>query len=75
MEKKASFIITSYHTFLGAPTTWAKKAAWRTLNATLPKVPQYVKWLEKPITWNRQDHPDIVPKEYYALVVGAPKNV
>ena len=37
----------AYHTFLGAPTVRAKKSALRLLNATVPAVPQYVKWSEK----------------------------
>jgi hypothetical protein len=28
-----------------------------------------VKWSEKPITWRREDHPELIPKEHYALVV------
>ena len=70
-EKKsvASFMVGTFHTFLGTPSTKAKKSAWRALNATVPKVPQYVKWSEKPVTWDRKDHPDVVPKEHYALVV------
>jgi hypothetical protein len=33
----------AYHTFLGTPTVRANKSALRTLNDTLPAVPQYVK--------------------------------
>ncbi|KAK1699018.1 hypothetical protein QYE76_015715 [Lolium multiflorum] len=29
----------------------------------------YVRWSEVPCTFDREDHPAIVPKEYYALVV------
>jgi hypothetical protein len=39
------------------------------LNTTVPKVPQYVKWFEKPILWDRTDHPEIIPPGYYAMVV------
>ena len=38
-EKKSSGI---FHTFLGTSTTKAKRTALHALNATVPKVPQYV---------------------------------
>jgi hypothetical protein len=38
----------AYHTFLETPIVRVKKSALRTLNATLPAVPQYVKWSENP---------------------------
>jgi hypothetical protein len=63
-DKKSA---ATYHTFLGRPTAKAKKSAMQTLNATLPQVPQYVKWSEKPITWTREDHPELIPEEHYAL--------
>ncbi|KAK1643110.1 hypothetical protein QYE76_060915 [Lolium multiflorum] len=59
----------AYHTFLGTPTVRASKSALRILNATVPAVPQYVRWSETPCTFDRQDHPTIIPKECYALVV------
>ena len=65
-EKKS---VGAYHTFLGTPTVRAAKSATRILNATVPAVPQYVRWSEVPCTFNREDHPTIVPKECYALVV------
>ena len=65
-EKKS---VGAYHTFLGTPTVRATKSATRILNATVPAVPQYVRWSEVPCTFDREDHPAIVPKEYYALVV------
>ena len=46
-----------------------KKSALRALNATVPAVPQYVKWSEIPCTFDRSDHPAFVPKECYAMVV------
>ena len=40
------------------------------VNATVPPVPQYMHWSEKPITWGREDHPDIMPTPGgYALVL------
>ena len=63
-QKKAVF-----HTFLATPSVKAQKSAMRALNATVPKVPQYVKWSENPITWDRQDHPDVIPRGFLALVV------
>ncbi|KAK1679377.1 hypothetical protein QYE76_040225 [Lolium multiflorum] len=65
-EKKS---VGAYHTFLGTPTVRATKSATRILNATVPAVPQYVRWSEVPCTFDREDHPAIVPKECYALVV------
>src|SRR3954463_4537737 len=59
----------AYHTFLSTLTVQQKKSAFRTLNATIPAVPQYVKWSENPCVFNRSDHPTIIPKECYALVV------
>ncbi|KAK1678325.1 hypothetical protein QYE76_039173 [Lolium multiflorum] len=61
--------VGTYHTFLGTPTVRAKKSALRILNATVPAVPQYVKWSEKACTFDRSDHPAVIPKECYALVV------
>ena len=38
--------------------------------ATLPPVPQYLRWSEIPITWDRKDHPDLIPTEnQYAMVI------
>jgi hypothetical protein len=51
------------------PTAKAKKYAMQIFNATLPEVSQYVKWSEKSITWTREDHPKLIPKEHYVLVV------
>ncbi|KAK1698864.1 hypothetical protein QYE76_015561 [Lolium multiflorum] len=59
----------AYHTFLGTPTVRASKSALRILNATVPAVPQYVRWSETPCTFDRKDHPTVIPKECYALVV------
>ncbi|KAK1605585.1 hypothetical protein QYE76_029258 [Lolium multiflorum] len=61
--------VGAYHTFLGTPTVRATKSATRILNATVPAVPQYVRWSEVPCTFDREDHPAVVPKECYALVV------
>ncbi|KAK1670618.1 hypothetical protein QYE76_058777 [Lolium multiflorum] len=58
-----------YHTFLRTPTVHASKSALRILKATFPAVPQYVRWSETPCTFDRSDHPTIIPKECYALVV------
>src|SRR3954471_9550580 len=65
-EKKDAF----YHTFLGTPTIRQQKTSMRILMATLPPVPQYLRWLEIPITWDRKDHPDLNPTEnQYAMVI------
>ncbi|KAK1612387.1 hypothetical protein QYE76_036060 [Lolium multiflorum] len=63
--------VGAYHTFLGTPTVRASKSATRILNAIVPAVPQYVRWSEIPCTFDRKDHPAIVPKECYALVANS----
>jgi hypothetical protein len=36
----------------------------------LPATPEYLKWSEVPITFNRNDHPDFIPKPgQYSLIV------
>jgi hypothetical protein len=38
--------------------------------AVSPATPEYLKWSEVPITFDRNDHPDIVPKSgRYPLIV------
>jgi hypothetical protein len=35
-----------------------------------PTTPEYFKWSEVPITFDRSDHPDFVPKlRWYPLIV------
>jgi hypothetical protein len=41
----------------------------RSLNATMPKVRQYVWWSEIQVQWSRDDHPEHIPDGYYAMVV------
>jgi hypothetical protein len=52
----------AHHTFLGTPSVRQKKSALRVLNASIPAVPQYVKWSEKPSTFDRRDHAPLIPK-------------
>jgi hypothetical protein len=59
----------AFHTFLGPPTTKGAGAAMRSLNATVPKVHQYVQWSEMSVQWSRDDHPEHIPDGYYAMVV------
>jgi hypothetical protein len=59
----------AFHTILGPPTAKAQRAAMRSLNATVPKVRQYVRWSEMPLQWSRDDHPEHIPDGYYAMVV------
>jgi hypothetical protein len=59
----------AFHTFLGPPTAKAQRAAMRSLNATVPKVRQYVRWSEVPVQWSYEDHPEHIPDGYYAMVV------
>jgi hypothetical protein len=37
----------------------------RSLNATVPKVRQYVRWSEMPVQWSRDDHPEHIPDGYF----------
>jgi hypothetical protein len=39
----------AFHTFLGPPTTKAQRAAMCSLNATVPKIRQYVRWSDVPM--------------------------
>src|SRR3954465_11410397 len=42
----------------------------RILMATLPPIPQFLRWSEVPISWDGKDHPDLVPTEnQYAMVI------
>src|SRR3954465_12058398 len=42
----------------------------RILMATLPPIPQFLRWSEIPITWDRKDHPEHIPMEnQYAMVI------
>jgi hypothetical protein len=59
----------AYHTFLGPPTAKAHRAAMRSLNATVPKVRQYVRWSKVPVHWCLKDHPEHIPYGYYTMVV------
>ena len=59
-----------FHTFLGTPSAKAQKRILKALNATVPAVPQYLKWSEYPIIYDRADHPEAVPSiGNYALIV------
>ena len=52
---------------------WVFPASQRRLaqevNAVLPTVPQYMDWADKPITWGKEDHPDMPTPGGYALVL------
>jgi hypothetical protein len=41
----------------------------RSLNATVLKIRQYVRWSEVPVHWSRDDHPELIPDGYYAMVI------
>jgi hypothetical protein len=62
----------TFHMFLSPPTAKAQRAAMRSLNATVPKVRQYVRWSKVPMQWNRKDHPEHILDGYYAMVVVNP---
>jgi hypothetical protein len=59
----------AFHTFLRPLTAKAQRAAMRSLNATVPKVRQYVRWSKMPVQWSRDDHAENIPDGYYAMVV------
>jgi hypothetical protein len=59
----------AFHTFLGPPTDKAHRAAMRSLNATVPKVRQYVQWSEVPMQWSHEEHLERISDRYYAMVV------
>jgi hypothetical protein len=59
----------AFHTFFGPPMAKAQRAAMRSLNVTVPKIRQYVRWSEVPVRWSRDDHPEHIPDGYYAMVV------
>jgi hypothetical protein len=47
-----------------------QKLTARKVMAVSPATPEYLKWSEVPITFDRNDHPDIVPKSgRYPLIV------
>src|SRR3954462_11808202 len=59
-----------FHTFLGTPTVRQQKTSMRILMATLPPNPQYLRWSEIPITWDRKDHLELIPTEnQYTMVI------
>jgi hypothetical protein len=41
----------------------------RSLNATMPKIRQYIRWFEVPVQWIYEDHPEHITDGYYAKVV------
>lgn len=42
----------------------------REVNAVIPKVPQFMHWSKRPITWSRDDHPAVMPLPgAYAMVL------
>jgi hypothetical protein len=48
-----------------------KLIAWEVM-AVSPATPKYLQWSEVPITFNRSDHPDFVPKlRRYPLIVSS----
>jgi hypothetical protein len=62
----------AFHTFLGPRIVKVQRAAMHSLNATMPKICQYVRWSEVPVQWNRKDHPGHIPDGDYAMVVNPP---
>jgi hypothetical protein len=59
----------AFHMFLGPPTAKAQRAAMRSLNATMLKIRQYVRWSKVSMHWSRDDHLEHIPDGYYAMVV------
>jgi hypothetical protein len=50
------------------PAAKAQRAAMRSLNTTVPKICQYVRWSEVLVQWSPKDHPEHIPDGYYAMV-------
>lgn len=52
----------NYHIFVSEPNY---KRSWRQriaeVNAIVPPVPKYLNWSETPITWRREDQPELLP--------------
>jgi hypothetical protein len=48
----------------------SKRKYQHEVNATVPPVPQYMHWSDRPVSWTREDHPAIMPTPGgYALVL------
>ena len=66
-QDAAYMIFTSKSTDKGS-----RRARAQEVNATMPLIPQYMHWSECPISWDRADHPTILPNPgNYPLVVDA----
>jgi hypothetical protein len=39
----------------------AQRATMRSLNATVPKIRQYVRWSKVLVQWSREDHQEQIP--------------
>ena len=40
------------------------------VNTVVPAKPEYMHWLDRPVTWTREDHPAVMPNPGgYALVI------
>jgi hypothetical protein len=50
-----------FHNVLDTPTQKSQKTAIKMLNASILKTPRYIKWSEKPIIWDRSNHPTSYP--------------
>lgn len=61
----------SYVVFVSEPTDrQSRRRREMEVNAVMPTVPNYMYWSEQEITWNREDHPKIMPNSGgYALVI------
>jgi hypothetical protein len=52
------------------PQDYEEKVTWRLIFATAPAIPVYLRWSERPITFNRDDHPDhVIEAGRFPLVV------
>ena len=50
----------------------SRRARAQEVNATMPRIPQYMHWSDCKITWGREDHPSIMTNPgTYPLVVDA----
>src|SRR4051812_24464807 len=50
----------------------SRRQQWQEVNAVALEAPEFMHWLEKPISWSRADHPEVMPSPgSYAMVLDA----
>ena len=61
------------HVFTTSLCKRYQKLHKRAVNSVEPAVPQYLRWLEQPILWSRDDHPPRVDNPGHLALVVAPQ--